>query len=233
MPGTVVPPLIPGNSIAYTLATDLPSCPYMKYFCVLLLLANGVSIRAAAQIVESISLTGAQNYNLSADLLQQIQRLNGQRYDQASLDELAKAVGNELRDCAVSQRVAPSEQPDHVKVVFEVTPRVGAPAGVEPETNVNSRYTVEDVEVKGADKKKLSKTISDDIQKLIGKKFSQEAFDDLAGRIRRELHASAVSNRVVRGEKPEHVRVVLEVNPERENLHEVNLSKFLYDSKQG
>ncbi len=203
----------------------------MKYFCVLLLLSGGA--RAAGQIVESVSLTGAQNYNLSQDLLQQIQRLNGRRYDQASLDELSKAVGNELSDCSVSQRVVPGEQADHVKVVFEVTPRTGGPASVEPETNVNSRYTVEDVEVKGADKKKLSKPITEDIQQLIGKKFSQEAFDDLAGRIRRELHAHAVSHRLVRGEKPEQVKVVLEVNPERENVHEVNLSKFLYDSKQG
>ena len=68
--------------------------------------------------------------------------------------------------------------------------------------NVNSRYTVESVVVADQDKQKLSKQLKEDLEKLVGAKFEQAIVDNLARRIRKELHAASVMPKVSRGRKP-------------------------------
>ncbi len=101
------------------------------------------------------------------------------------------------------------------------------------ETNVNSRYTVEDVQIHGVKRERLSKQLTDDLQRLVGSKFNTEALEDLMARIRRELHARRVVNKVVRGDQPEHVKIVFEVSLRKKEKADLSLSKAIYDSKQG
>src|SRR5437868_329765 len=75
----------------------------------------------------------------------------------------------------------------------------------EQEINVNTRYTVESVEVSG-DQTDVSTTLSSELKRLVGEKLNPGALDDLARRIRKELHVRAVTHRVLRGRTPEHVR---------------------------
>ena len=109
------------------------------------------------------------------------------------------------------------------------------------ETNINTRYTVEDVQVStGAwtarvpseNLQKLSSGLRKDILSLIGEKFSPVALDNLAHRLRRELHARTVDHRILRGRTPEYVQVVFDVrlNPTR---FDVAVPKFLYQGEQG
>jgi hypothetical protein len=116
-----------------------------------------------------------------------------------------------------------------VPVVSSTTASDAPEAGM----NVNARYIVEDVKVTGIDSARLSKRLVQEIQRLVGEKFNQQAFDQLARRVRLELHAQAVSQKVTRGDKPEHVKVVLEVSPCCSSEPDVSLSKFLYHARQG
>ncbi|HLK63226.1 MAG TPA: BamA/TamA family outer membrane protein [Bryobacteraceae bacterium] len=111
------------------------------------------------------------------------------------------------------------------------------------EFNVNSRYTVETVVVAGdgwtttvaspADRdEKLSSGLGKEIAALIGEKLNPPILDDLARRLRRELHARTVEHRVVRGNTPDYVQVVFDVKL-RPTRFDLTVPKFLYNGKQG
>src|SRR5437868_14994968 len=87
------------------------------------------------------------------------------------------------------------------------------PAGTQdPEFNVNSRYTVETVIVSGDGWKtdlasdrdeKISSGLRKQIVALIGSKLNPGMLDDLAGKLRTEFQARAVTHRLLRGASPE------------------------------
>jgi hypothetical protein len=100
------------------------------------------------------------------------------------------------------------------------------------ELNVNSRYTVESVEIAGENESHVSDGLRQDLKKLVGEKLNPAALEDLAKRIRRELHVRAVRQRITRGSSPEHVKVVFEVTRQPAKF-DVSVPKFLYHTKQG
>ena len=100
------------------------------------------------------------------------------------------------------------------------------------EFNINSRYTVESVEVSPDIQTRLSRTLRQDIEKLIGQKLNPTALNDLARRIRNELNVRTVTQKVLRGSIPDHVKVVLEVGG-RKNEWDLSVPKFLYHSSEG
>ena len=77
--------------------------------------------------------------------------------------------------------------------------------------NVNTRYTVESVEFAGNGEARISAGLRKEILRLTGEKLNPANLDDLARRIRKELHVSSVSHHVLRGDNPEHVKVVFEI----------------------
>ena len=79
------------------------------------------------------------------------------------------------------------------------------------DVNVNSRYTIEAVEVGEKYEARLSPRLKDDLNQVVGEKFDQETIDRLGERIRKELRGYEVVLKVLRGAKPETVRVVFEV----------------------
>ena len=109
--------------------------------------------------------------------------------------------------------------------------------------NVNTRYTVDTVMVSGKGWKtdlvsdrnqnqRMSSGLRKDLAALIGQKLNPSALDSLAARLKKELAAREVSHHVLRGDNPEHVRVEFEVRPYRGDV-DANLTKFVYNSKQG
>ena len=91
-----------------------------------------------------------------------------------------------------------------------LAPVCAAGRGQEPETNVNSRYEVESVQLSGVSKAKISKTLHEDMQKLVGEKYNQEATNTLAKRLRKELPEYSVSVKVKRGDKQNNLKVIFE-----------------------
>lgn len=105
-------------------------------------------------------------------------------------------------------------------------------AGTNAPENVNSRYTVESVEIDERDHDRLSNSLKRDIDELVGTHFEQGRIDALAQRIRKELRAVAVQSKLVRGSAPEYIRVAFEAT--RRRLEEdANVTKASYHSRQG
>jgi outer membrane protein assembly factor BamA len=110
------------------------------------------------------------------------------------------------------------------------------------ETNVNTRFTVEAVTIAGdgapgahqvsTRDSKLSSGLRREIAALVGEKLNPSVLDDLARRLRKELHAHTVEHHVLRGKTPEYVRVVFDVEL-RPTRFDVSVPKFLYQAKQG
>lgn len=102
----------------------------------------------------------------------------------------------------------------------------------EQDMNVNARYTVESVELAGGNQAAISKGLRSDLTRLVGEKLNPAALDDLATRIRRELHVREVTHRLLRGQTPAHVRVVFDVRG-RPAKFEASIPKLLYRSDGG
>lgn len=101
------------------------------------------------------------------------------------------------------------------------------------DVNVNSRYTVESVNVLGAAVSKLSTDIRHEMDAVIGQKLDNSVLDRLATRIRRDLRVPNVSVRIKRGQAPDHVTVEFEVEGGRRTEFDVAVPKFAYHSRQG
>lgn len=100
------------------------------------------------------------------------------------------------------------------------------------DTNVNSRYTVESVEITGASEARLSRGLREELGRYVGQRFSPEAFARLSGRVRDELKARLVSPKLLKGTSPESVRVVLDVMGRRVNVSAAQ-SRLAWHTRQG
>ncbi len=98
--------------------------------------------------------------------------------------------------------------------------------------NVNSRYTIESINFVNQHEYKLSTSALDDIRRLIGAKVNTEALDRLAQRIRAELRAHEVTFKLMRGEQPEAVRVLINVD-QAAGVVDASVPKLVYNSQQG
>jgi outer membrane protein assembly factor BamA len=101
-----------------------------------------------------------------------------------------------------------------------------------PETNVNSRYTVESVGIANLRHYHVSRSLLEEMQHLVGDRFSSARFQNLAERISEELHGHQVVFKLSRGADPDHVRVTFEVHAPKTGF-DVDVHRVLYNSRQG
>jgi outer membrane protein assembly factor BamA len=101
------------------------------------------------------------------------------------------------------------------------------------EINVNSRYTVESVNVSGKHASALNLGLRKELDAVVGQKLDNGLLDRLAGKIRRDLHVQSVTVRVRRGQVPDHVSVEFEIEDGRRKNFDVDVPKFAYHSRQG
>jgi outer membrane protein assembly factor BamA len=120
-----------------------------------------------------------------------------------------------------------------------VLPAICSPLPDEPPeqesgpTNVNTRLIVESVQIVGQGSAKLSDLLRSELGEFAGKNFDPPLLERLADRVKRELHAPEVKMHVVKGDMPDHVIVNFEVGAEREKRFDLDLARFLYNSKEG
>jgi len=100
------------------------------------------------------------------------------------------------------------------------------------ELNVNSRYTVESVDVNNTRHYRLSTAILDEMHRLIGARLNDDAVKRLANKIRGELRAHDVTFKLLRGGNPESVKVLFEVEKGQSDF-DVSIPKFAYNSREG
>lgn len=99
--------------------------------------------------------------------------------------------------------------------------------------NVNSRYTVESVELDPVSKTaRLSNALQEELHNLVGTKVNNETLNTLGKRIAEELKIKSVSAKMQRGDAPEHVKVVFDTRTRSVSLN-TRVTKFLFHSKQG
>ncbi len=103
----------------------------------------------------------------------------------------------------------------------------------DPALNVNARYIVESVEVKGNPKAKhLSDPLQTELDQVVGQNLDQSLLERLSDQMKDELHVPDVSFHVTKGQMPERVVVTFEVG-EKEKSFDLDVVRFLYHSKQG
>jgi hypothetical protein len=148
---------------------------------------------------------------------------------------LAPCIVNELR---AGLELAPA--PDMIQRISRLAlalillaPVVALAQEDQAGTNVNSRYQVESVSIVGVAEAKVSQALRDDMQKLVGAKYDPEAADQLAHRMRQELHGYSVTVKVKRGEHHDAVKVVFEAERIHEPSFSIKLAPFLYSTKDG
>ena len=107
-----------------------------------------------------------------------------------------------------------------------------AHAKVQDATNVNTRYTVESIELTGIDEGRLSRSLRSELKRRVGEKFHPDVFAELAVRIKQELRARAVSPKLQRGTNAENVKVLLDVEPGKSIL-DPSRSRIAFHGKQG
>ena len=160
-------------------------------------------------IVERAEIAGIANQRLSADLRDAIQKLAGQRYDAVAAEQLANRIQGEVPGMVAAPRILAGADAAHVRVVFVVARSSSAPAG--PDSNVNSQYTVEAVEVKGLERSQYSTAIYEDMQKMVGQMLDNNLVEDIRSRLNSEFRKQYyVKQKIERGSMPEHVKVVFE-----------------------
>lgn len=107
----------------------------------------------------------------------------------------------------------------------------GSTCAAQQTHNVNTRYTVESVQLVPEGESRLSTGLRHDLQKLIGDKFDPVALANISGRIRTELNARMVIHRLSRGTQPEHIKVVFEIVHRKS--FELSATRLAYNSRLG
>ena len=100
------------------------------------------------------------------------------------------------------------------------------------DSNVNSRYIVESVAISGHEHQKLSSSLRNEMDRLIGEHMDPDLINNLGRRIRKELHVASVSHRLLRGDQPEHVKVVFDLKGHRQDL-DATVPMLTYHAKEG
>jgi hypothetical protein len=186
---------------------------------ILLLLLPSVPVRAETEpqqaginargVVEGAEISGIPEDELSQDIRDAVRKLIGQPFDQQAADELVMRIQMEKPEFTATTRLLQGNQTDRVRVVFFLEKNDG---NVGADSNVNSRYTVERVEIEGYDESKLSSAIRDDMKKMVGEKLDQDKANQIRNRLDDELRPRhSVKKRIAKGSDRQHIVVIYEI----------------------
>src|SRR5262245_51273124 len=137
-----------------------------KLLLVLVLVFPVVAAFAQTQpsgTVERVDVEGIPNETLGPDLRSALRELVGKPYDAQAASQLAARIESQVPNVLAAPRAIVGPTPGSIRLVFVVART--APGG--PDSNVNSQYTVESVEVKGLMRPQYSDAIYEDMQKLV------------------------------------------------------------------
>lgn len=98
--------------------------------------------------------------------------------------------------------------------------------------NVNSKYLVESVQFDKRIDKRLSRSLRQEVEQLVGNHFDAKAVGELAARIGKEIH-NKVTSRIEKGEKADHVRVIFGSDRRSRLQADASLNKLQYHSQLG
>jgi outer membrane protein assembly factor BamA len=149
--------------------------------------------------IEKTEISGVSEDSLSAALRGDLQKLVGQAYDEKTATQIADRIHTELPDYVVTSTTSAGTQTGRVVLVFAVA------------HNINAKYIVESVDLKGTEKSKLSEGLWTDMQKMVGHPVDDTAADQFRERMETELKTAHIRRSVARGSDPQHVRILYDV----------------------
>jgi hypothetical protein len=180
--------------------------------------------------IASAVVSGFDLDQLSPGLREDIGKLAGTPLNRQLLRDLAARIETEQPRHIAAVRV--SQAPNgEARVVFVV-----ARMPDEPQADINSRYIVEDVEIRGVSERDLSQTLRDDIHGLAGRPLDSDEADRLEKRLKDALPDHDVRRRTVKGSQRGQIKVIFDVNRaewSRSLRFEPAEANAIYHSDQG
>jgi len=156
--------------------------------------------------ISAAQISGIDADRLSPGLREDIGKLAGTPLDRQRLRDLSSRIEAEQPRYVAALRIT-ADADGTARVVFVV----GRMRDQEREANVNARYVVDEVEIRGIDEARLDSTLRDDLHALVGKPLDSEQADRLLTRLKDALPEYTVSRRVVRGGQQGRIKLVFDV----------------------
>jgi hypothetical protein len=104
------------------------------------------------------------------------------------------------------------------------------------ERNVNARYVIEHVDIKGVPESELTQAIRDGLQSMVGQRLESEETERLESQVGRALSRYDLSRRIARGSQPGQINLVYEARRNESSRwlrFQPSSSNIVYHSKQG
>jgi predicted outer membrane protein len=153
--------------------------------------------------ISSALVSGLDLDRLSSGLREEIEKLAGSPLNRQALRDLAARIETEHPRYILAVRI--SQAPDGGARVVFVAARM---PDEQREANINNRYTVEDVEIKGVPERDLSQALRDDLHALAGRPLDSDEADRLETRLKDALPGYEVSRRSVKGSQPGRIKLI-------------------------
>jgi len=176
-------------------------------------------------------VSGIDFSRLSPGLQEEVSKLAGSSLDRQKLRELAARIETEHPRYVAAVRVI-AEPGGRARVVFVVA-RIRE---AELQANINARYIVEDVEIRGVPESAITPEMRADLQALTGRPLDSELAERLATRLSSSFPDYGVERRTGRGSQPGQIRVVFQLTRTEQSRwlrFEPLEANALYHSDQG
>src|SRR5262245_60673087 len=116
-------------------------------------------------IIDSVDLSGLPRDSLSPGLRRELDTLTGEPLDRKRLSEIAARIEGEHPDVVAAVRYV--ARPDDRARVIVLVARISDDGSLAE--NINTRYTVESVEISGIPEAEVSRALRDRLQALVGR----------------------------------------------------------------
>jgi hypothetical protein len=181
--------------------------------------------------IASAQVSGLELSRLSPGLQEDIGKLNGSPLDRQRVRDLAARIEAEQPRYVAAVRVT-ADTEANARVVFVVARMRDA----EQQANINAKYIVEHVEIRGVSDSAVTAEMHVDAQALTGKTLDSELAERLEARLKSAFTDYKVERRTNRGNEPGHIKVVFQLTRTEESRwlrYEPLDSNAIYHSDQG
>lgn len=156
--------------------------------------------------IATARVSGFELSDLSPGLQADLRELVGTPLNRRSVNELATRLEAEQPRYLAAVRIVPDPEGD-ARVIFLMA-RI---ASRDRDTNVNARYVVEEVDVRGVPERDLSEQILADIQALAGQPLDSDAAARLGEGLRAAFPNHSVRRRLSRGFRSRQTRLIYDL----------------------
>ena len=151
----------------------------------------------------SASVSGIDNSRLSPGLQEEIKKLAGTALNRQVLREIASRIEAEQPRYVTAVRIM--GDPDGEAHVTFVVARI-RDQGRDP--NINTKYIVDQVDVKGVPDRDVSPELRKELQSLVGKPLDSEAAERLGNQLRADFPTYDLHRTTQRSDQPGHIKLV-------------------------